>query len=93
MRNFKGFTLLDMMIAVAIIILLLSIFLPGISRMRQNAKATRMKAELTSIYKAITMYQGYTGRFPTDWNELNDYITIPNVEDKYELNTNYGGVK
>lgn len=91
MRNHKGFTLVEIMIAVGIVFLLLSISLPGLSRMRQNAEMSKIKAELSSIHKAITMYYGHVGEFPMSWDELKLYITIPRAGEKYELNQGYGG--
>lgn len=87
----KGFTLVEIMIAVGIVTLLLAISLPGLARMRENAGTSRVQAELSSIHKAIVMYYGYLGKFPKSWDNLKDYITIPRVEEKYELNTNFGG--
>ena len=84
--NKKGFTLIEIMIVVSIIGILTAIALPGIVSSRQRASEVRAQAELSSLYKAITMFYLHMNRFPNELSELSDYITIANIEDKYELN-------
>lgn len=86
----KGLTLVEIMAAVGTLCIILAFALPIFSRMRQTANETKIQAELSSLYKAYIMFYGHTGRFPQDLSELSDYITIHNIEDKYELNPNLG---
>lgn len=87
MKN-KGFTLVEIMIVVAIIALLTVITIPILSRMRLNAEVVRAKAELKSIETAITMYIIDNGLYPTNIRQLQDYVGIGNIETRYELNKN-----
>ncbi|MBI4357697.1 MAG: hypothetical protein HY584_00200 [Candidatus Omnitrophica bacterium] len=82
----KGFTVLDLVITVAILALLLSVSLPNFLRMRQNAEDQKAEKELQNIYTAIVIFEAMNGRKPTSWAEMKDYIDIPNAEDFYELN-------
>ncbi|MBU2541061.1 MAG: prepilin-type N-terminal cleavage/methylation domain-containing protein [Candidatus Omnitrophica bacterium] len=83
----KGFTLVEIMIVVGVLALLMAISLPILSRMRQNANEAKTQAELNSLYKAVNMYYAYNGRYPSELSELSDYITIANIDNKYELNS------
>lgn len=83
----RGFSLVETMIVVAIISILLTVAIPNVARARQNAEDTRTTAELNSIYTAIVTFQASNNfRLPTSWDELKGYISISNVEQKYELN-------
>ena len=87
MRDARGFTILEIMIIAAILTILASIALPNLARARQNAEDARMEKELQSIYTAIVMFETANGRRPNSWDEMRNYIWIPGVESKYELNT------
>lgn len=82
----RGFSLAELMIVVAIISLLAALAVVGISRHRQNAEDTRMQAELTSIYKAMEGYRFVHGRYPTTYAELQEFISIPDFANRYDIN-------
>lgn len=82
----RGFTVLELMILVAIITILASIGVPNLARAKQNAEDTRTQKELQSIYTAIVMFEGFNGRRPISWAELDPYIRIPSAASKYVLN-------
>lgn len=86
----RGFTLIQLMVAIAVVTILVSIALPNLARARQNAEDTRTEKELQSIYAAIIMFETANGRRPVSWFEMRNYISIPNAESKYELNTRLG---
>ena len=87
MKDTRGFTILEIMIIAVILTILASIALPNLARARQNAEDARTEKELQSIYTAIVMFETANGRRPNSWNEMRNYIWIPGVESKYELNT------
>ncbi len=83
-----GFSLVEIMIVVGIVALLSVIAVPAGARALRNAEDARAEKELQSIYTAIVTFQANNNfRFPISWDELNDYISIANMEERYELNT------
>ncbi len=52
----RGFTLVELLVAVAIIALLLAILLPGLARARLKAKTVKVHAELRGICLALDTY-------------------------------------
>ncbi len=52
----RGFTLIEVLVVVAIIALLISILLPSLSRAREQAKITKCLANLSSLGKASVAY-------------------------------------
>ncbi len=65
-RARSGFTLVELLVAVAVIALLVGIVLPALSRARQTARATVCLSRLYSLGQAMQMYvDANDGRFPT----------------------------
>lgn len=87
MKN-KGFTLVEIMITVTIIGLLAVITVFQVLDIKQKAEDASIQAELHNIYSAVVNYYLITGQAPQTWNDLNGYIDISNIKDKYELNPN-----
>lgn len=81
-----GFTFIEITIAVGVIAVILAIGTLCFSRARLSAQEAKAQGELSSYNKAITEFLGTNGRYPATLGELNAYITIQNVEEKYELN-------
>lgn len=74
-RQNRGFTLLELMIAMFIVIILLSVALPTYQRSVQYAKETVLKENLWQMRKAIDQYASDKGKFPASIDSL--------VEGKY----------
>jgi prepilin-type N-terminal cleavage/methylation domain-containing protein/prepilin-type processing-associated H-X9-DG protein len=55
-RAYHGFTLVELMVVVAIIALLISILLPSLAKAREQAKATVCGTQLKGIFSALYMY-------------------------------------
>ena len=62
----KGFTLMELMVVIAIIILLAGIMVPNLAHRLERAKMTKAEADIASIEGAIAMYETDTGRYPED---------------------------
>jgi prepilin-type N-terminal cleavage/methylation domain-containing protein len=75
-RNQKGFTLVELMVVVAIIGILSAIAVPVYRNVTQNAERSAVEANLRTIDGAIMMYQANnSGADPEDINALApDYI-------------------
>lgn len=71
----KGFSLLELMIAMFILIILLSVALPTYQRSVQHAKEVVLKENLWQMRKAIDQYASDKGKYPPSLESL--------VEGKY----------
>ena len=72
-----GFTLVEIMIVVAIIALLASIAVPGFLRARKRSQASRIMNDLRLIDNAVDMYaieNNKSGRDPVPVSEWTKYI-------------------
>ena len=69
LRNKKGFTLIELMIVVAIIGILAAIAIPNFLKFQAKSKQSEAKTNLKAVYTAETSYFG----------ENNSYGTFPQV--------------
>jgi type IV pilus assembly protein PilA len=65
MRNRKGFTLIELMIVVAIIGILAAIAIPNFLKFQAKSKQSEAKTNLKGIYTAETGYFGENNRYST----------------------------
>jgi general secretion pathway protein G len=63
-RAQRGFTLIEMMIVVAIIAILVSILVPNFVRARAQAQTSACESNLKEIATAIELYQTDNDRYP-----------------------------
>jgi prepilin-type N-terminal cleavage/methylation domain-containing protein len=68
MRRDSGFTLVEMMIVVAIIALLAAVAVPGFLRARQRSQNAKLINGLRVASDAVTLYAIENGRYPADVN-------------------------
>ncbi|MHB0975276.1 MAG: type II secretion system protein [Thiobacillus sp.] len=66
----RGFTLVELMVVMAIIALLLSLALPRYFKHLDMSRETILKQDLAVMRDAIDKYHGDTGRYPDDLDEL-----------------------
>jgi general secretion pathway protein G len=66
----KGFSLLELMIAMFIMIILLSVALPTYQRSVQHAKETVLKENLWQMRRAIDQYASDKGKLPQSLDSL-----------------------
>jgi type II secretion system protein G len=64
-KSQQGFTLIEMMIVVAIIAILVSILVPNFIRARAQAQTAACEANLKEIATALELYQTDNDRYPT----------------------------
>lgn len=64
-RKQTGFTLIELLVVIAIIGVLAGILLPALGRVKQTARITQAKTEITGLVGAISQYYTDTGRYPT----------------------------
>lgn len=75
-----GFTLMEMMIVVAIIAILTAIALPKFNESLALANTARVQADLQSLDTAIAMYRVQNGSAPQAITDLDEYIDVDNVK-------------
>ncbi|HEC70153.1 MAG TPA: prepilin-type N-terminal cleavage/methylation domain-containing protein [Candidatus Omnitrophica bacterium] len=66
----KGFTLVEIMIVVAIIALLAAIAIPNLLRARLNANDSAAKADLQALVTALESYAAANGQYPANESDL-----------------------
>jgi general secretion pathway protein G len=80
----RGFTLIEMMVVMAIIAVLASVLLPNIAGMINRAKLAAAEGTVRNTYTALLNYMNDTGDYPRLWlynstyqlrNYLRDYAT------------------
>jgi general secretion pathway protein G len=71
-RGQKGFSLLELMIAMFILIILLSVALPAYQRTVQHARETVLKENLWQMRRAIDQYKADKQKLPQSIKELVD---------------------
>jgi prepilin-type N-terminal cleavage/methylation domain-containing protein len=76
-KNRGGFTLVEIMIVVAIIALLAAIAVPNFLRARKRSQATRMLEDLRMIDSAIDQYaieNNKAGTSAVSWTDIKGYL-------------------
>ncbi len=69
--NHDGFTLIELMIVVAIIGILAAIAIPLYANMQQKTRIGRAQADLRALMSAISMYAVHMGSNPATLGDLN----------------------
>jgi len=78
-RNRSGFTLVEIMIVVAIIALLAAIAVPNFMRARKRAQATRILGDLRILDEALDQYaiendKSLDGIMVIGWDDIRKYV-------------------
>jgi type IV pilus assembly protein PilA len=69
-RNSSGFSLIELLIVIAIILIIVGIAVPKFNSARMNANETAVINEVKSIHTAQTQYLSQFGKFATTLTEL-----------------------
>src|SRR5258708_12835356 len=83
-KNRGGFTLVEIMIVVAIIALLAAIAVPNFLRARKRSQATRILEDLRIVDSAIDQYaieNNKSGGATVKWDDIQNYLkkgSVPN---------------
>ena len=70
MRRQKGFTLLELMVVMAIIATLMTIAMPRYFNSLETSKETTLRQSLAAMREALDHYYGDTGRYPDSLDQL-----------------------
>ena len=80
-RKEHGFTLLEIMIVVSIIVILLGLAISKIGNPTGFAKDTAVRADVQSISTQIKLYERMNGFYPTTEQGLQALVTQPTADD------------
>lgn len=66
----SGFSLIELLIVISIILIILAIALPKLNQAKMNAQETAALSQIQTLHKAETMYYSQFGRYATSLAEL-----------------------
>lgn len=66
----RGFTLVEIMIVVAIIALLAAIAIPNVLRGRATANETAAIGNIRAILSSLEMYRSVNSAYPSNWTQM-----------------------
>jgi len=66
LKKQKGFTLVELLISISLIIILIGVMIPAINAVRDHGKSTMAKAEAAALKSAIISYQARYNMFPLE---------------------------
>jgi len=75
--NARGFTLIELMIAVAIIGVLMSIAVPLYANVTARSRVAKAQADIRSLVSAVSMYQSHMSVLPNALADLTSVATSP----------------
>lgn len=74
--NKKGFTLVELLVVVAIIGILAAILVPNVRQNLERAKVAKTKALISSLEYALTAYQNDFGKYPASYDLQGLFIAL-----------------
>jgi general secretion pathway protein G len=77
MRNQRGFTLIELMIVVAIIGILTAIAFPLYANIQARARVAKAQADARTLASAVVVYSAHTGALPSDLSVLTQTVQDP----------------
>lgn len=66
LRKIRGFTLIEILTVICIIIILIGLLQPALRRVREQARVQEARATIGSLEVAINMYYTDTGSYPSE---------------------------
>src|SRR5471032_3248199 len=76
----RGFTLIEMMVVIAIIGVLAALIVPKIMSRPDEARRVAAKADIGSIMQSLNLYRLDNGRYPTQEQGLRALVEKPTTE-------------
>lgn len=75
MKNKKGFTLIELIVVIAILGILAAVAIPSYSGFQEKAKVSTNDANLKTIASAIQVYNAEKGAYPKTAGEMTTCVT------------------
>ena len=69
-RGARGFSLIELLIVISIILVILAVAVPKLNTAKENANEMVVIREIQTIHQAQTQYQSQFGKFAATLNEL-----------------------
>ena len=76
-RKHQGFTLLEIMLVVSIIVIILGVAISKLGNTTAIAKTMRVQADLQAIKTQLQLYESMNGFYPTSEQGLQALVTQP----------------
>lgn len=71
----KGFTLVELIVVMAILAILMGIMLGVSGAIQRNAAEAKAKAEISNLMNEIEIYKSEKGSYPANWAEFGTWYT------------------
>ena len=91
--NNHGFTLIELMIVIVILGIIVSIGLPGINAIRNDAKINAIKNELRSLQSTLELYAANHNQYPAEINITDSDKNFNKLNGSYYYQTKNNGQK
>lgn len=95
MKSQRGFTLIELMIVIAIIGLLIAIVIPDLLKTREQSEIESCKASLRGVQSALELYYTHYKYYPENLNTLilEGYLSENSDKDPWNKEFRYEGIK